>query len=302
MNNGAIRGFSIALVICALFAVTAHVAFAATLAVSPSTIPQGGTTFLIVTPTYPGGVTSVTGYIGSRKVSFFQYGGVWVGFYSAPAKAVPGTYRAALVLNGRYPLRSTVTIKDAKFPVTKLVVTDTLASQGYTPTSIAGNIAGNDSAMLAAASAHPVEAPFFTGAFRYPLEGITGPATTMNVGAFGNYRQSGSVKLQHLGTDLDAASGTPVYAVNDGVITLATALVNYGNSVVIDHGARIFSVSMHLDRFAVSNGERVVKGQVIGYSGNTGYSIEPHLHLSMWVNGTSIDPLAFIAATQSAMR
>lgn len=297
-----IRTFSIALIACTLFAATVHVTFAATLTVSLSAVPQGGTTFFTITPTYPGGVTSVTGYVGSRAVSFFQYGKVWLGFYAAPAKALPGTYRVAAILNGKYPLRSSVKIQDAKFPVTKLVVTDTLAAQGLTPTSIAGNIAGNDSAALAAASAHPTKAALFTSAFRYPLEGITGPDTTKNVGAFGNYRQSGSVKLQHLGTDLDAVSGTPVYAVNDGVVTMAQTLVNYGNSVVVDHGARIFSVSMHLDRFAVAMGDRVTKGQVIGYSGNTGYSIEPHLHLSMWVNGTSIDPLAFIEATRSAMR
>jgi murein DD-endopeptidase MepM/ murein hydrolase activator NlpD len=275
---------------------------AATLSVSPRSVPQGGTVLLTVTPTYADGVTSVSGSVGSRIVSFFPYRGTWLGFYSAPAKASPATYRTAIVVNGRYPLRSTLTITNAKFPVTKLVVTDSLAALGLTPTVIAGNIAGNDSAALASASANPVKDPLFTSAFRYPLDGITGPGTTMNVGAFGNYRQSGGVKLQHLGVDLEAASGTPVYAANDGVVTLAARLVNYGNTLVVDHGARIFSVYMHLDRFAVAVGERVTKGQFIGYSGNTGYSIEPHLHLSVWVNGTSIDPLAFIAATQQAMR
>ena len=285
-----------------LFGISAAIASAATLSVSSSAIPQGGTTVLAVTPTYPGGVISVTGFVGSRAVSFFLSGGKWLGFYSAPAKAVPGTYRARVLVNGKYPLVSTVVIKDARFPVTKLVVTEELQSQGYTPTSIAGNIAGDDNASLLASSAHPVPGALFTAAFRYPLEGITGSGTTMNVGAFGNYRVSGGVKLQHLGTDLDAATGTPVYAVNDGVVTMAKLLSNYGNSIVIDHGGRIFSIYMHLDRATIAAGERVTKGQVIGYSGNTGYSIAPHLHLSMWVNGTSIDPLAFIAATRAIMK
>lgn len=287
---------------CILFGISAGVTLAASLSVSSEKIPQGGTTVLTVTPAYPGGVTSVTGQVGSRKVNFFQYGGTWRGFYSAPAKAIPGTYRTSLLVNGRYPLTGTVAIKDAKFPVTKLVVTDELQSQGYTPTTIAGNIAGDDNTALAAASANPIAGALFTTAFRYPLEGITGPATTMNVGAFGNYRVSGGVKLQHLGTDLEAATGTPVYAANDGVVTLSKPLVNYGNSLVLDHGARIFSVYMHLERPLVAAGDRVTRGQLIAYSGNTGYSIAAHLHFTMWVNGTSIDPLAFIAASQQVMR
>jgi murein DD-endopeptidase MepM/ murein hydrolase activator NlpD len=286
----------------ALGTLVAAPALAASLSVSPASIPQGGTAVLVVTPANPGGVTAVTGRVGSRTVTFFPYGGKWIGFYSAPAKAAPGTYRASLLVNGWYALSANVVIKNAKFPVTKLAVSDELAAQGYNSKTIAASVGGDDSAALLGAAAKPLPAVQFTSAFGYPLAGIVSPATTINVGAFGNYRVSGGVKLQHLGTDLEAASGTPVMAVNDGVVTLTKSLWDYGNTVMVDHGAHIFSLYLHLSGFTVKVGDRVTKGQVIGYVGQTGYALAPHLHLSIWVNGTSIDPLAFIAATQSAMR
>jgi murein DD-endopeptidase MepM/ murein hydrolase activator NlpD len=116
-----------------------------------------------------------------------------------------------------------------------------------------------------------------------------------NVGAFGNIRKSGDVSLQHLGVDLDANTGTPVYAINDGKVTgVLEGLINYGNTVIIDHGLGIFSLYLHLDEFKVSLGQTVKKDDVIGLSGNTGYSIAPHLHFSIKLNGASVDPVKFI--------
>ncbi len=274
----------------------------AALTLATSTIPQGGTTVFIVTPTASGTVRSVVGWVGSRRIWFFQNDGRWLGFYSAPAKAAPGVYRARILVNGSYTIPTLLTVTDAKFRVTNLVISKALAAQGFSPKSVEASITGSDNVAVLGAALHPVAGALFSTAFQYPLSGITGPNTTMNVGAFGDYRTSGGVQLQHLGVDLEAATGTPVYAVNNGVVTLTKRLWDYGNTIVVDHGAHIFSLYLHLSQFAVKKGARVTKGQVIGYSGQTGYALAPHLHLSMWDGGKSIDPLAFIAESQAVMK
>jgi murein DD-endopeptidase MepM/ murein hydrolase activator NlpD len=262
--------------------------------IEKNTIKQGETLAIEVIPS---GVASTTplAWVGSRRVWLFPYGGKYIGFYSAPAKAIPAIYRATVVVSGEKTVKVPVVIKNAKFPVTKLVVTEELNNSGFTSKNIASNLAEADTPAIIAALAHPAAFPYFSGAFGSPLKTVT------NVGAFGNYRKSGMTALQHLGTDLEAAMNTPVYAINDGVVTMAKRLTNYGNSIVVDHGAHIFSMYLHLDRFAVYSGDTVKKGDILGYSGNTGYSIAPHLHLSINVNGTSIDPLHFIETTQSVL-
>lgn len=258
-------------------------------------IKQGET--LVIKITLPQTTkTTPMAWIGSRKIWLFPYDGKYIGFYSAPAKATPSTYRATIAVKNEKTVKIPIVIKNAKFPVTKLIVTEQLANIGFTSKNIASNLAEKDTPAITAAFSNPAELPYFSGAFGFPLENI------VNVGAFGNYRKSGQTVLQHLGVDLEAETNTPVYAINDGVVTMSKLLINYGNSIVIDHGAHIFSMYLHLDRFAVNYGDKVKKGDIIGYSGNTGYSIAPHLHLSINVNGTSIDPLNFIETTQFAFK
>jgi murein DD-endopeptidase MepM/ murein hydrolase activator NlpD len=98
---------------------------------------------------------------------------------------------------------------------------------------------------------------------------------------------------------LDAQTGTKVYAVNDGKVVLTYDFIDYGKTIVIDHGLGIFSLYLHLDKFNSQEGQKVKQGDVIAYSGNTGYSIAPHLHFSIKLNGASVDPLNFIEITKN---
>ena len=106
----------------------------------------------------------------------------------------------------------------------------------------------------------------------------------------------------HLGHDIAAPRGTPIYAVADGIVTAAgyhNHPQSYGNYVQILHGTddegREFStLYAHMcDTPSVSEGQTVVRGQVIGYVGNTGYSMGNHLHLEMKINGTRVDALDY---------
>jgi murein DD-endopeptidase MepM/ murein hydrolase activator NlpD len=94
----------------------------------------------------------------------------------------------------------------------------------------------------------------------------------------------------HSGIDLRAAAGTPVHAVGAGTVVLAAEHFFGGNSVYIDHGGGLISVSMHLSRMLVKQGERVTPGQVIGEVGATGRVTGPHLHFGVRWHGARVDP------------
>lgn len=75
----------------------------------------------------------------------------------------------------------------------------------------------------------------------------------------------------------------------------------YGKTLIIDHGFGIFSFYSHLNELKVSNGEKVNQGEAIGLSGKTGYALAPHLHFSIKLNGSSVDPLRFIETIEKEM-
>jgi len=98
----------------------------------------------------------------------------------------------------------------------------------------------------------------------------------------------------HRGVDFRGANGDPVYALADGRVVLAEKMYYEGNFTVIDHGNRIFSHYMHQDTILVNDGQFVKGGEKIGTVGRTGVSTGPHLHVSLIVNGTQVDPLSIL--------
>lgn len=104
----------------------------------------------------------------------------------------------------------------------------------------------------------------------------------------------------HAGVDLAGASGTPVYATADGLIARADYYGSYGNYIQIEHGGELQTRYAHLSGFAVGAGERVVKGQLIGYVGSTGRSTGPHLHYEVRVAGQAVDPRPYMVAQLAA--
>lgn len=98
----------------------------------------------------------------------------------------------------------------------------------------------------------------------------------------------------HKGLDLAAPEGTPTYAAGDGVVLIAGWSDSAGNWIVIDHGNGFVAKYMHHSALAVSAGQSVSKGQLIGYVGNTGNSFGAHLHFQLELNGAPVDPQAYI--------
>lgn len=98
----------------------------------------------------------------------------------------------------------------------------------------------------------------------------------------------------HSGTDFRARRPTPIPASNDGIVVHAKHLFFNGKAVFIDHGMGVLTMYCHLSRIDVKVGDRVVKGQIIGKSGNTGRSSAPHLHWGVRVQNNWIDGLQFL--------
>ena len=95
----------------------------------------------------------------------------------------------------------------------------------------------------------------------------------------------------HHGTDFGAKRGTPLLAVNAGKVTFSGRMGGYGKVVKIKHAGGYESLYAHQSRTRVKRGQRVKKGQIIGYVGSTGRSTGPHLHLGMKKNGKWINPM-----------
>jgi murein DD-endopeptidase MepM/ murein hydrolase activator NlpD len=97
----------------------------------------------------------------------------------------------------------------------------------------------------------------------------------------------------HNGLDFTAPTGTPVYASGDGKVHMAYFSSSYGNVIYIDHGFQFETRYAHLNRYIVKDGEEIKRGQIIGYVGDTGTSVGPHLHYEVLYNGNPVNPINF---------
>ena len=98
----------------------------------------------------------------------------------------------------------------------------------------------------------------------------------------------------HYGMDFTAPTGTEIYATGDGkIIQVKKSRRGYGNKILVDHGFGYRTLYAHLSRFNVKRGQKVKRGDVIGYVGNSGLSTAPHLHYEVQQNGKKVNPLNF---------
>jgi murein DD-endopeptidase MepM/ murein hydrolase activator NlpD len=98
----------------------------------------------------------------------------------------------------------------------------------------------------------------------------------------------------HAGIDISTPIGTRVFAPADGVVLSAAVQGAYGNSIMVDHGFGVVTRYGHLDAYAVRPGQRVRRGDLIGFVGSTGRSTGPHLHYEVWVRDQAQNPIHFI--------
>ena len=127
--------------------------------------------------------------------------------------------------------------------------------------------------------------------------GIIGWPVNASVGSGFGYRVHpifGTRKL-HTGLDLNAGSGIAIKASESGTVIMARTWGGYGRTVVIDHGGGLSTLYAHQSSILVSEGQRVARGDVIGYVGCTGYCTGPHLHFETRERGKPVDPMKYLS-------
>ena len=255
--------------------------------VSSENPKQGDTVFIKV----KSDAKNVSGNFDSEKLVFYKKANSsdWISFLGIDADQKPGDYKIDINEAGGQVATKDIKVSLASFSAEAPAPVAT----GISNTQAVDNIRKNDNPAINKVLSNFTLAPYFSQPFSYPLNSMKKSGFS-----FGQFIGFGSSALQHLGVDLRASEKTNIYSVNDGKVVATLNLENYGKTVIVDHGLDIFSMYLHLEKFDVSDGQMVKKGQVIGLSGDTGYTTAPHLHFSMRVDGTRVDPVSFIETSQ----
>lgn len=256
----------------------------------PENPKQGDTVFIKVKTK----ASQITGNCGTEKLFFYKKEGMpeWVAFLGIDADKKPGDYQIFADTSDAEHLQKNIKISLADFSLAPVIASPKNNQGGISTEKAIDNIVKNDNPSLKKVLSVSNPNPYFKGQFLFPLDNVKKSGF-----GFGQFIGFGKYKVQHFGVDLKAPEYTEIFAVNDGKVVATLNLENYGKTAVIDHGLNIFSLYLHLEEFKVSEGDMVRRGQLIGLSGETGYATAPHLHFSMRVDGSRIDPLVFINTT-----
>ncbi len=257
-----------------------YAAEASSLSINKNTLAQGDT--LVVT--LPSSLHVEAASLLGSPVQFFRYHGSQRAVIGIPPTQAPGSYRLRLSFTNGTSAWRTIHVIKRNFPLVDLGVPETLDQSPDQVVQGFGDINTVLNQLMSVKT--PVQ---FTGTFAIPLMAFTRYGSP-----FGELRKTGNNYVRHLGTDFTAPLGTPVMAIQSGTVRFATSTELYGNTVMIDHGAGIYSLYLHLSRIDVQPGETLTKGQALGALGQTGYAFGPHLHLSVKINGVAVDPVRFI--------
>jgi len=225
---------------------------------------------------------AVRGRFADGSVRFARARGIWLGFAAVPIGA-SGSQRLELEFQfsdaAAYRQWVDVDVGPRVWDQTSLSVAPRFSSP---PPEVEDRIARDRKrirAVLDSAS---------TG---WLLDGPFASPRPLNVTAeFGQERVfNGELQSRHTGLDLKGRVGDPVHAAGRGRVALAGDFYFSGNGVFLDHGLGVYTGYFHLSEILVTEGEIVESGELIGRVGATGRVTGPHLHWSMWVNGTGQD-------------
>jgi murein DD-endopeptidase MepM/ murein hydrolase activator NlpD len=224
------------------------------------------------------------GTIAGQPLEFWRAADGWRALGALPIETPPGPLVALVEADG-VPLDAAVDIVEPGFPSRALTVAPRFVEP---PPTVKRRIEADRRAFLAA-----YDRPFAPPAFR---RGFAWPFRASLTGRFGDQRVfNGTTASVHYGVDIDGPRGAPVRASNDGAVVLARNAYLSGKSVVVSHGAGVYTIYFHMDRIDVRTGAKVRRGQRLGIIGSTGRSTGPHLHWSVRVAGLFVDPESLLA-------
>ncbi len=282
--------------ICLLVIVSAPArAQAFVVALTPAVVEAGSPELIRVEAT---GAAGVDGEWLGRKLEFFRGrdGRGWFALAGVDVEATVGpstlTVSLRLAQGGLRDLSRSIPIHPAHYRTESL----TVAPQFVEPGPEALKQIEADRLLKEKVFGQSASEPLWSASFRAP---VAAPPTD----SFGTRRTfNGKLASIHKGMDFRAAQGSPVRAGNSGIVVLAGPLYYEGNCVVIDHGLGLFTISMHLSRIDVKEGQRVAAGDRLGLSGATGRVTGPHLHWAVRWQGAYLDPAKLLRLDLNGVR
>src|SRR5688572_3333521 len=278
-------------VVCATGAAHAQSGGDVVLTVSPpaAVLHTGDAVLIAVEASSP--LTSLEGEAFGRAASFWAAAGErqWFGLIGIDVDARPGTYD--LVVHGTSErgaahARISLPVQERRVETRRIRVAERFMNP---PQEEAARIAA-DAQRLARVFAQSQSTRLWHGPFTPPVPGSS-------TSGFGRLTVMNNVpRGRHRGVDFRAQEGTPVYAPNAGVVVLASDLYFTGNTVILDHGAGLYSLFAHFSSVAVEEGMHVAGGDLMGKAGATGRVTGPHVHWAVRLKDATIDPLSLISA------
>ncbi len=234
----------------------------------------------------PSGVQSLTAEWLAHDLSFYRLAGLkyWYALGGVPLQTSAGSYQLKLTETLRsgkvVHLQQTIKISKASYPR----ITVTVAKQFTEPNAAQLATIAADKGVKEKIFASVTAKKLWLGPFAAP---VSAPVSDL----FGTERVfNHEVQSRHQGLDYAVPAGTPVRAVNHGIVLLARPMYFEGNCAVIDHGQGLLSLYLHLSEFKVKEGDEVREGEVIALSGGTGRATGAHLHLAVRWQGVYLNP------------
>jgi len=223
-------------------------------------------------------------HLGERQVLVRKTGNDWVAWVGLALDLSPGDITLRVREAGQDSTR-TLTLHDKDYPVQHLQVKN--------PRMVNPN--PDDLARIRREAATQDEVKTLFRDEPEPQMDFIAPATGRRSSAFGLRRTfNGEPRAPHRGLDIAAGRGAPVLAPAAGVVTHVGDFFFNGRTVFVDHGQGLISMMCHMERIDVQPGTRVAQGERLGAVGSSGRATGPHLHWSLFLNGTPVDPALFI--------
>jgi len=232
-----------------------------------------------------GAPAAPAGTAAGRPLAFWPAGdGAWRALTALPLETAPGSVPVQIDAAGAV-LASELRVVEPGFTRHEI----SLDRKYVEPPPSAQKRIASDRKAFATAFSQPFSEPLFGGDFDWPRRAPTS-------GRYGDQRVlNGKVSSVHYGLDITGPRGAPVAAANDGRVAITRNAYLSGKTVVLWHGAGLYTAYFHLDRILVRPGQHVRKGQIIGELGSTGRVTGPHLHWGVKLGGLYVDPESLLA-------
>jgi len=254
---------------------------------SSTTLPQGGTIVVRVQPSGSAASASAQ-FRGHDYPLIADADGLWAVIGAADDAALGGDtitvtlFDTSDAVAATFPLAVTVTA--TAYPLESITVPPVGDPNGLR----SADDVQTELNIRAEVYAHFTPKKLWSGPFILP-------ANARFSTVFGTTRSynGGPATIHHSGTDFAAQEGSSVVAAATGRVAYVGMLTTRGNSVIIDHGAGVFTAYHHLSRMDVSVGQLVAQGEQVGLVGMTGLATGPHLHWELVVGGVNVDPVSW---------